>query len=59
MFFTKYRSLQNDNIELRGVKLDIESLQFVCDAPARQLLMCIRSHKEYWCCKRREIKGFA
>ena len=58
-FFTKHRSLQNDDIEFRGVKMGIETYQFVCDVPARQLPKSIRSHKRYWHCKQRRIKGLA
>ena len=46
-FFTKYRNLQNDDGEFRGVKVDIEIFSFVCDPRATHLLMSIKSHNGY------------
>ena len=50
-FFTKYKNLQNGDIEFKGKRLGIEILSFISNAPAKHSLKSIKSHNEYHRCK--------
>ena len=44
-------------ISLSGASFVVSVHSFVCDAPARQFIKCIKSHNAYNCCERCTIEG--
>lgn len=56
-FLAEYTELQRKQITVNGHKIHVHIKAFVCDAPARAFLKCIKGHNGYDCCERCTIKG--
>lgn len=56
-FLEEYRQLSHDGILYDGRKIDISIECFICDAPARSFIKCIKGHSGYNACERCQIKG--
>lgn len=56
-FLEEYKHLSEDGLVVDGRRLKIYILCFVCDAPARSFLKCIKGHTGYYSCERCEVKG--
>lgn len=56
-FLAEYKELQRKPITLNGQEIHVCIKAFVCDAPARAFLKCIKGHTGYDCCERCTIKG--
>lgn len=56
-FLEEYMHLSQDGVVVEGKRLGLDIISFICDAPARAFLKCIKSHTGYYACERCEIKG--
>jgi len=56
-FLLEFQQLQQTGFEYRGVVLPVSLYAFICDAPARSFLKCIKFHTGYFSCERCTIKG--
>lgn len=56
-FLDEYKQLSEDGLIVDGKVFKISILCFLCDAPARSYLKCIKSHSGYYSCERCEVKG--
>ena len=56
-FISEYKKLKSDNICYINKIFSVSILAFICDAPARSYLKCIKSHSGYNACERCQIKG--
>lgn len=56
-FLAEYSELQRKQITVNGHKIHVRIKAFVCDAPARAFLKCIKGHNGYDSCERCTIKG--
>lgn len=56
-FLGEYMKLSKDGLFVDGKRLGVEIISFICDAPARAFLKCIKGHTGYYACERCEIKG--
>lgn len=56
-FLREYMQLSKDGSFVNGKILGVEIISFICDAPARAFLKCIKGHTGYHACERCEIKG--
>ena len=57
-FLEELLKLLHTGITFNDIVIPIKVFAFVCDAPARQHLKCIKSHTGYYCCERCQIKGY-
>jgi hypothetical protein len=51
-FISEVKNLKSNGLQLNGVVHAIELPSFVCDAPARQFLKCIKPHTGYSSCEK-------
>ena len=56
-FIEEFCILKRTGIEFDSKIITVSIFSFVCDAPARALLKCIKSHTGYYACERCTIKG--
>lgn len=56
-FLQELQHLHENGITIDGKQYRLSVKAFVCDAPARAFLKCIKSHTGYWSCERCVIKG--
>ena len=56
-FFEEYKQLSQDGLVEDGKRLSVNIISFICDAPARSFLKCIKGHTGYYACERCEVKG--
>ena len=56
-FLQEFQHLQQDGIVLEGKTFQVSLKAFICDAPARAFLKCIKNHNSYCACERCTIKG--
>lgn len=56
-FLTELKALQQHGVELQNGTLNVKVNAFICDAPARAFLKCIKSHNAYSSCERCTIEG--
>lgn len=49
--------IEREGLFLFEKKFVINNILFICDAPARALIKCIKSHNGYFACERCEIEG--
>ena len=56
-FLIEFANLKACGYNKDGVNLLVEIRAFICDAPARQYLKCVKGHTGYFSCERCEIKG--
>lgn len=56
-FLSDLQMLLNEGLEYENKHYDIEIHSFVCDAPARAFLKCIKSHGGYSSCEKCHIPG--
>ena len=57
--FTKeLRLLVKNGITYNGQLIEIVIHSFVCDAPARAAIKCIKGHSGYYSCERCSVKGY-
>lgn len=56
-FLTELQQLEQDGIIHGRKTLQVTVKAFICDAPARAFLKCIKNHNSYYACERCTIKG--
>lgn len=56
-FLTELKELQQHGVEFQNRTLNVKVKAFICDAPARAFLKCIKSHNAYNSCERCTIEG--
>ena len=56
-FLQEYSMLTNNGVVVRGQKISFTLETFICDAPARAFLKCIKGHCGYYGCERCVVKG--
>ncbi len=56
-FLQELQQLQQDGIVHGGKALQLSVKAFICDAPARAFLKCIKNHNSYHSCERCTIRG--
>lgn len=56
-FLEELTRLQQDGIAFKDETLKVKVNAFICDAPARAFLKCIKGHNAYNSCERCTIKG--
>ena len=56
-FATEFRELKVNGIVVDEKKFLVTFKAFICDAPARAFLKCVKSHTGYFACERCIIKG--
>ncbi len=56
-FLEELTTLQHDGISFKGETLNVKVNAFICDAPARAFLKCIKGHNAYNSCERCTIEG--
>jgi hypothetical protein len=49
--------LKSEGLLIGGEHFNIKHVLFICDAPARSLIKCIKNHTGYFSCERCEIEG--
>ena len=56
-FVKEYKVLRENGFNYQGHTFNIDILAFLCDAPARQFLKCIKGHTGYHACERCLVEG--
>jgi len=56
-FLAEYTELLRSQLTVNGKRIHVRIKAFVCDAPARAFLKCIKGHTGYHCCERCTIRG--
>ncbi|KAK0139276.1 hypothetical protein N1851_024092 [Merluccius polli] len=56
-FLAEYTQLQENKIVVNGKEINVQIKAFVCDAPARAFVKCIKGHTGYYSCERCIVKG--
>lgn len=56
-FLEDLKRLQRDGIIFQDETLNVKLNAFICDAPARAFLKCIKGHNAYYSCERCTIQG--
>ena len=56
-FLNEYLQLTTDNFHFENIVYIVKIKAFVCDAPARQFLKCIKAHNGYHGCERCDTEG--
>ena len=56
-FLIEFANLKACGYDKDGVNLLVEIRAFICDAPARQYLKCVKGYTDYFSCERCKIKG--
>lgn len=56
-FLQEYKQLSENGLVFEGKRLAVRIVAFICDAPARSFIKCIKGHNGYYSCERCEIKG--
>ena len=56
-FLNEYTLLVRDGLSFNDILYKVKIKAFVCDAPARQFLKCIKPHNGYHGCERCDING--
>lgn len=56
-FLTELKALQQHGVEFQNGTINVKVNAFICDAPARAFLKCIKSHNAYSSCERCTIEG--
>ena len=56
-FLQEYSMLTNNGVVVSGQKMTFTLETFICDAPARAFLKCIKGHCGYYGCERCVVKG--
>lgn len=56
-FLTEYSDIKQNGFFYNNCLIRVRIKSFVCDAPARALLKCIKNHTGYYACERCTIKG--
>jgi hypothetical protein len=51
-FFTELQELELIGLTVNGIHFDLEVTAFICDAPARSFIKCIKAHNVRKGCKR-------
>jgi len=54
---TEITNLQENGISYREEVFEVKINAFICDAPVREFLKCIKGHNAYYSCERCIIKG--
>ena len=56
-FLRDYNNLREHGLTYEGTRYNIRLRCWVCDAPARAFLKCIKGHTGYYACERCQAKG--
>lgn len=56
-FVNKAKTLQTDGFLFKECKVLVSIVAFVCDAPARSFMSCVKGHTSYFGCSKYETKG--
>lgn len=56
-FLEEYEQLCENGFVFAGKRVLVRIAAFICDAPARSFIKCIKGHTGYYSCERCEIKG--
>ena len=56
-FLEEYRELKLTGVRYNSKSYQVRVKGFVCDAPARAFLKCIKTHNGYFACERCTVKG--
>jgi len=56
-FLQEYEQLSREGLNYEGNRYNITLQCWICDAPARSLLKCIKGHTGYHACERCRVKG--
>ena len=56
-FLEEFKNLQQNGLVFREKKYAVNVRTFICDAPARAYLKCIKGHTAYDSCERCQVKG--
>ncbi|XP_041926913.1 uncharacterized protein LOC121690429 isoform X2 [Alosa sapidissima] len=56
-FLQELQQLQEDGVVHGGEAISLSVKAFICDAPARAFLKCIKNHNSYHSCERCTIRG--
>ncbi|XP_065679433.1 uncharacterized protein LOC136071678 isoform X2 [Hydra vulgaris] len=56
-FLIEYKDLHTNGLVFNSITYTLSIKLFICDAPARAFLKCIKSHTGYFSCERCTIKG--
>ena len=51
------KALETKEISVNNKTFKLKLRAFICDAPARQMIKCVRGHNGYFSCERCKIKG--
>ena len=51
-FLEEYQQLAQDGLHVDGKQLSVTIISFICDAPARSFLKCVKGHTGYYACER-------
>lgn len=57
-FLDEIATLRANGLEYNGSMYSVQLHSFICDAPARQMLKCVKGHTGYYSCERCEVKGY-
>lgn len=57
-FLEEYQHLAADGMLFNGKRYTVQIRSWICDAPARSFLKCIKGHTGYFACERCKVKGF-
>ena len=57
-FLAEFSELYTNGFMYDGILRKVQFKVFICDAPARQMLKCIKGHTGYHCCERCVVRGY-
>ena len=56
-FLDDYRQLHEMGFVYKGIRYNVNLRCWICDAPARSFLKCIKGHSGYYACERCKVEG--
>jgi len=56
-FLEEYENLKEHSLQYSGTTVTVSIKAFICDAPARSFLKCVKGHTAFEACERCTIKG--
>lgn len=56
-FIAELKNLVINGINIGNNKINVTVRSFICDAPARSYIKCIKSHTGYYSCERCQVQG--
>ena len=57
-FFEEYEHFKEHGVGYNGKRYNVHLSCWVCDAPARAFVKCIKGHTGYYACERCRVKGY-